>query len=147
MLRGILPKHVCLHTTWKPHAQKDQISVLDPLQLELQVVVTSMWMLGINPGSSERAVMLLTFEPSLLKMHIVAMSYNSARTPFRILFGELVWGCRVLAAPSRPGQFPASTSRSSQCEVTQAASRYPTSSAGLHNDLNTYSMCTHSFTF
>jgi hypothetical protein len=85
MPTGLLPKHICLHTTWKPHAQGGQKSALDPLQMELQTVVTAMWVLGIKPGSSERVAMLLTFEPSLLKMNIVAMSFKSTRIPYKIL--------------------------------------------------------------
>ena len=41
------------------------VRVSDSLELELQTVVSCMWVLGIEPGSFGRTVNLLTSEPSL----------------------------------------------------------------------------------
>lgn len=97
------------------------------------------WILGIKPGSSEGAAMLLTFESSLLKMHVVTMSFNSVRTPFKIL-QFYVWR-DGLVVKSTGCSFQAWRSVSSIHIMkltmwSNSSSSYPTS-AGLHNDLNT----------
>lgn len=104
------------------------------------------WILGTKPGSSERAAKLLTFEPSLLKMHVVTMSFNSVRTPFKIL-QFYVWrdglvvkhtGCSFQAWRS------VSSIRIMKLTMwSNSSPSYPTSSAGLHNDLNTSGMYTN----
>jgi hypothetical protein len=42
-----------------------QKRVSDPLELELQMLLATMWMLAIELGSSGKAVLLLTTEPPL----------------------------------------------------------------------------------
>lgn len=39
-----------------PAAHGDQKRVLNPLELELQMVLATMWVLAIEPGSSRRVV-------------------------------------------------------------------------------------------
>ena len=52
-------------------AHGDQKRVLDPLELEFQVVVSClMWVLGTKPRSSARAANTLTAEPSLQPLSI-----------------------------------------------------------------------------
>ena len=43
-----------------PDVHRDQKRALDSLELELQMVVTTMWVLGTEPRSSTRAVSALT---------------------------------------------------------------------------------------
>lgn len=49
--------HICLCIMYMPCACEVQKRILDPLKLELQKLVSHpMWVLGIVPGSSGRAV-------------------------------------------------------------------------------------------
>ena len=52
-----------LWTTCMPVSCKGQKRVVDPLELELQLVVSSVWVLAAQPRSMEQV--LLTTEPSL----------------------------------------------------------------------------------
>jgi hypothetical protein len=60
-LSYIYVMYVCAPHSCSCH--RNQKRVLDPLKLES--FVNPMWMLGTKPGSSARAVVPLTTEPSL----------------------------------------------------------------------------------
>lgn len=60
MCTGILPAHVCVSCLCRL-----PVEALYYLDLELQLVVSIMWVLGLKPRSLEEPPKLSTFEPSL----------------------------------------------------------------------------------
>lgn len=50
---------VCLCVTYVPNAHVSQKEVLDPLELGLQGITNYMWVLDIEPRSSERSASAL----------------------------------------------------------------------------------------
>lgn len=55
--------HVYLFTTFRPGANESQKWTLDFLKLELQMIVSYLWVLRIEPRSVGRAVLLTTESP------------------------------------------------------------------------------------
>lgn len=56
---------VCLCIMCMPAVCRGQKRWLNPLERELQIVVSYMWVLGIKPGPLEEQKAFLTIEPSL----------------------------------------------------------------------------------
>lgn len=54
-MHGIFYLYVCLWTICVPEDNEGQKTVLDPQELEVQLVVSSKWVLGKEPRSSGEA--------------------------------------------------------------------------------------------
>lgn len=68
-----------------PHTRNacgDKKQVLDSLELKLQLAVSHMWMLGIEPLSSEKQPVLLTIKQSLSRLLQFFSGNQSAASPF-----------------------------------------------------------------
>lgn len=53
--------YVCLCTICMPSAHKGQKRLSNPLELEYQIAVTPMWVLGMETRSSRRAAGILNY--------------------------------------------------------------------------------------
>lgn len=65
MCTSVLPLYMFMQTQFMPGAQRGQKRMLDPLKLELQVVVTAEWDWAPNPRPLQGKQVLLTDEPAL----------------------------------------------------------------------------------
>lgn len=59
--------HVCLHTVCVPHARGGHFQ--DPLELELQKVVATLWVWELNPGLPKERLLLLITLASLQSLY------------------------------------------------------------------------------
>lgn len=87
---------VCVPVLVHIHAHRDQKRVLDPLELELQVVVNHpKWKLESEPGSSARAVSALdTYHVSIYhESFLESISLLVARDTLRV-GGQYLGACK-----------------------------------------------------